>query len=132
MHGSNIGIITQGTINTMELQRTCDITTRMKIYCNYYSVLLLIFLSFTTNLYQFCYADPTDGFTLLPLTDHNIKLQKPYNEPLNDRYSYDDGVRKLWVYTNDKPFQKGSGTRPRTEVRIKVHPSAPLFLCKQI
>ncbi|KAK1371324.1 citrate-binding protein-like [Heracleum sosnowskyi] len=91
----------------------------MKTSCNHYSSLLLIFVSITTNLYQFCYADPTDGFTLLPLTDHNIKLQKPYNEPLDDRYSYDDGVRRLWVYTNDKPFQKGSGTRPRTEVRIK-------------
>ncbi|XP_017246936.2 citrate-binding protein-like [Daucus carota subsp. sativus] len=54
----------------------------------------------------------------MPLTDNNIKLQKPYNKPLNDRYSYDDGVRRLWVYTNDKPFKQGSGTRPRTEVRI--------------
>nr|XP_017246936.1 PREDICTED: citrate-binding protein-like [Daucus carota subsp. sativus] len=90
----------------------------MRTFSDYYRFLLLIFVSVTTNLHQFCCADPTDGFTLMPLTDNNIKLQKPYNKPLNDRYSYDDGVRRLWVYTNDKPFKQGSGTRPRTEVRI--------------
>lgn len=98
----------------------------MKISC-YNTFLLLIFVSISTNLNVFCGADPTDGFTLLPLTDNNIKLQKPYNLPLDDRYSFDDGVRRLWVYTNDKPFKPDSGTRPRTEVRINV--LSPLSIC---
>ncbi|KAK3021220.1 hypothetical protein RJ639_045121 [Escallonia herrerae] len=54
-----------------------------------------------------------------PLRDQNIELQKPYDKPLYDRYSYDDGVRSLWVFSNDKPFKPDSGTRPRTEARIK-------------
>lgn len=85
-----------------------------------YTFLVLIIVSISTNLNGICRADPTDGFTLLPLTNDNIKLQKPYNEPLDDRYSFDDGVRKMWVYTNDKPYKQGSPTRPRTEVRINV------------
>lgn len=121
----------QTTIYTMEYQRTWDINNTMRTFSDYYRFLLLIFVSVTTNLHQFCCADPTDGFTLMPLTDNNIKLQKPYNKPLNDRYSYDDGVRRLWVYTNDKPFKQGSGTRPRTEVRINVCPESPL-LCKRV
>ncbi|KAK1371329.1 putative Citrate-binding protein [Heracleum sosnowskyi] len=84
----------------------------------HYTFLLLIIVSISISLNGICRADPTDGFTLLPLTNDNIKLQKPYNEPLDDRYSFDDGVRKLWVYTNDKPYKQGSPTRPRTEVRI--------------
>ncbi|KAK3043877.1 hypothetical protein RJ639_000576 [Escallonia herrerae] len=61
-------------------------------------------------------ADLTDGFTLVPLTDQNIKLQKPYDKPL-----YDDGVRSLC--SNDKPFKPDSGTRPRTEACICSFPS---------
>ncbi|KAL8110416.1 hypothetical protein AgCh_026220 [Apium graveolens] len=64
----------------------------------YYTFLILIIVTISTNLNGICRADPTDGFTLLPLTNDNIKLQKPYNEPLDDRYSFDDGVRKLWGY----------------------------------
>ncbi|XP_008237851.1 PREDICTED: citrate-binding protein-like [Prunus mume] len=68
-----------------------------------------------------CAADPTDGFTLVPLTDENFKLQKPYNEPLNDRYSDKDGVRSFWIYNHDKPFKTDSTTRPRSEARITGH-----------
>ncbi|XP_011044232.1 PREDICTED: citrate-binding protein-like [Populus euphratica] len=64
-------------------------------------------------------ADPTDGFTPVPLTEANFVLQKPYNVPLNERYSYEDGVRRLWVYATDKPHDPSSNTQPRTEVRIK-------------
>jgi hypothetical protein len=65
-------------------------------------------------------ADPTDGFTPVPLTEANFVLQKPYNVPLNERYSYEDGIRHLWVYATDKPHDPSSNTQPRTEVRITV------------
>ncbi|KAK6938261.1 Alginate lyase 2 [Dillenia turbinata] len=81
----------------------------------YYGLLLLILSSVSYDVV----ADPTDGFTLVPLTDANFDLQKPYDKPLNERYSYRDGIRSLWVYTNDKPFKPDSGTRPRTEIRIR-------------
>ncbi|KAG2725638.1 hypothetical protein I3760_01G075300 [Carya illinoinensis] len=42
--------------------------------------------------------------------------QKPYDVPLQDRYK--NGLRRFWVYNNDKPFKPDSPTRPRTEVRI--------------
>ncbi|KAK6940037.1 Alginate lyase 2 [Dillenia turbinata] len=66
-----------------------------------------------------CSADPTDGFTSVPLTEWNFELQKPYDKPLNERYSYENCVRKLWVYSDDKPHQPGSNTKPRTEIRIR-------------
>ncbi|KAF2297533.1 hypothetical protein GH714_025218 [Hevea brasiliensis] len=56
----------------------------------------------------FCSADPTDGFTEVPLTEDNFVIQKPYDKPLNDRYSCKNGIRRLWVYENDKPFKVGS------------------------
>ncbi|KAE8682217.1 Citrate-binding protein [Hibiscus syriacus] len=68
-----------------------------------------------------CGADPTDGFSEVPLTDDTFDLQKPFNTPLSHRYNDSDGIHSFWVYTNDKPFKPGSSTRPRTEVRIKGH-----------
>ncbi|XP_060200670.1 citrate-binding protein-like [Lycium barbarum] len=41
-------------------------------------------------------ADPTDGFKEVPLTNENFDMQKPFNEPLRDRYSDEDGIRRLW------------------------------------
>ncbi|KAI3505056.1 hypothetical protein L1887_26929 [Cichorium endivia] len=64
-------------------------------------------------------VDPTQGFTNVPLTPSSFIYQKPYNIPLQKRYSYDNGIRRFWVYANDKPFEHGSDTRPRTEVQIK-------------
>ncbi|XP_054786004.1 citrate-binding protein-like [Prosopis cineraria] len=64
-------------------------------------------------------GDPTDGFTPVPLTDANFVIQKPYNIPLDQRYSFRDGVHRLWVYANDKPHAPNSHTRPRTEIRIQ-------------
>ncbi|XP_020695023.2 citrate-binding protein-like [Dendrobium catenatum] len=75
-------------------------------------------ISFVINKH-FCNADPTDGFTSLPLSEANFVVQKPYNMPLNDRYSYINGVHKMWVYSTDKPYKAGSPTDPRTEIRIK-------------
>lgn len=60
------------------------------------------------------------GFTEVPLSEDNFVKQRPYNVPLNERYSFDNGVRRLWVYSSDKPFKKGSETEPRTEIRMSV------------
>ena len=79
---------------SIPLVTLASITNEMKM-SYYYTMLLLIIVSVSTSPNGICRADPTDGFTRLPLNDDNIKLQKPYNEPLDDRYSFDDGVRKL-------------------------------------
>ncbi|CAI0396161.1 unnamed protein product [Linum tenue] len=63
-------------------------------------------------------GDPTDGFTEVPLKPSNIALQKPYDVPLDQRYSFIDGVHRMWVYSDDKPFSRHSDTQPRTEIRI--------------
>ncbi|KAJ4751478.1 Citrate-binding protein [Rhynchospora pubera] len=62
--------------------------------------------------------DPTDGFSPVPLKEGNFKLQKPYNVDPNKRYSFKNGVRRLWVYSNDKPLNRKSHTKPRTEIKI--------------
>ncbi|CAL5414726.1 unnamed protein product [Camellia sinensis] len=46
------------------------------------SLLFLVLVTFSAKLVLFCSADPTDGFTLMPLTEKNFGLQKPYNVPL--------------------------------------------------
>ncbi|GMP79853.1 hypothetical protein CsSME_00035204 [Camellia sinensis var. sinensis] len=64
--------------------------------------------------------NPTDGFTNIPLTESNFKLQKPYDIPLEQRCSFQNGVHRLWVYADDKPYNPSSPTQPRTEIRILV------------
>ncbi|CAI0396156.1 unnamed protein product [Linum tenue] len=63
-------------------------------------------------------GDPTDGFTEVPLNPSNIVLQKPFDVPLDQRYSFIDGVHRMWVYSDDKPYSPDSDTQPRTEIRI--------------
>ncbi|OMP06540.1 Concanavalin A-like lectin/glucanases superfamily [Corchorus capsularis] len=63
--------------------------------------------------------DPTQGFVELPLNESNFHNDKPYDLPISDRYSFVDGVHKLWVYTTDKPLSKNSTTKPRSEIRIR-------------
>ncbi|KAI8005300.1 Citrate-binding protein [Camellia lanceoleosa] len=46
------------------------------------SLLFLVLVTFSAKLVLFCSADPTDGFILVPLTEKNFGLQKPYNVPL--------------------------------------------------
>jgi hypothetical protein len=62
-------------------------------------------------------ADPTTGFTLLPV---NFQMQKPYNIPLAQRYSFDSrtNTHHCWVYNTDQPFSEGNTTDPRTEMRF--------------
>jgi len=68
-------------------------------------------------------ADPTDGFTRLPLSSSNFQVQKPYDVPQNQRYSFSNGVHKFWVYSTDKPHTTTSQTAPRTEIRVTVRPT---------
>ncbi|RXH85519.1 hypothetical protein DVH24_009340 [Malus domestica] len=88
----------------------------MNSFYKFFCLFLLIL-----KYHYLCAADPTDGFTPVPLTEDNFVLQKPYNEPLDDRYSYKDGVRSFWIYNHDKPFKADSTTRPRSELRISGH-----------
>ncbi|OMO83676.1 Concanavalin A-like lectin/glucanases superfamily [Corchorus olitorius] len=69
-------------------------------------------------------TDPTKGFRELPLTaSNNFRHDKPYDVPVTQRYHFrvDHGVHRLWVYSRpiDKPFQEGSTTLPRSEIRIQ-------------
>lgn len=68
-------------------------------------------------------ADPTDGFTALPFDKSVYNIHKPYDLPVDQRYSFVNGVHKLWVYSTDKPFRQDSPTKPRTEINIGVSPS---------
>ncbi|KAJ1438434.1 Concanavalin A-like lectin/glucanase domain superfamily [Sesbania bispinosa] len=86
----------------------------------YIFVILSLFLLFSLKNFELvCGEDPTSGFTPVPLTQENFVLQKPYDIPLDQRYSYNDGIHRLWVYADDKPHDPNSHTQPRTEIRIK-------------
>ena len=65
-------------------------------------------------------ADPTDGFRAVSLDQSNFELQRPFDEAIDARYSFDGTVRKMWVLSSDKPHARQSHTRPRTEIRIAV------------
>ncbi|XP_016483757.1 citrate-binding protein-like [Nicotiana tabacum] len=65
-----------------------------------------------------CKADPTDGFTSVTLSESNFQIQKPYDVAVNQRYSFINGVHKMWVFKTDKPHTPTSQTKPRTEIRI--------------
>ncbi|KAI5437355.1 citrate-binding protein [Lathyrus oleraceus] len=80
---------------------------------------LFILLVSIENIVRVYGEDPTYGFTSVPLTDANFEVQKPYNIPVEQRYSFIDGVHRFWVYAHDKPYSPSSPTQPRTEIRIK-------------
>jgi hypothetical protein len=61
-----------------------------------------------------CNGDPTAGFT--EYTD-TFKVQHPYDLAESDRFTFENGIYTTWVYPTDKPFQQGSATGPRTEMR---------------
>jgi hypothetical protein len=61
-----------------------------------------------------CADDPTQGFTEYQDT---FKVQHPYDLQESDRFSFENGVYTTWVTKNDKPFEQGSSTGPRTEMR---------------
>ncbi|MFJ9634826.1 cinnamyl alcohol dehydrogenase [Streptomyces sp. NPDC101175] len=62
-------------------------------------------------------TDPTDGWTQ---TSFTYSWQKPWNLDLSDRHSSGGGVDRMRVYATDEPFEEGSSTDPRTEMRWKV------------
>ncbi|XP_027076864.1 citrate-binding protein-like [Coffea eugenioides] len=64
-------------------------------------------------------TDPTDGFVELPFNTSFYHIQKPYDIPVDQRYSFIDGIHKLWVYSTDKPLAKNSPTNSRTEIIIQ-------------
>ncbi|XP_076907451.1 citrate-binding protein-like [Bidens hawaiensis] len=66
------------------------------------------------------HIDPTLGFVEVMLNQTSFEYQKPYDTPLEQRYSYKNGTHRFWVYADDKPHHLGSNTQPRTEIRI--HP----------
>jgi hypothetical protein len=60
-------------------------------------------------------ASPTSGLTRYTDT---YKVQHPYDLPQSDRFSVSSGPEyNAWILKGDKPFSKGSGTGPRTEMR---------------
>lgn len=73
-------------------------------------------------------VDPIYGFVEVMLNESNFEYQKPYDTPLFQRYIYQNGIHRFWVYADDKPFRLGSNTQPRTEIRILVISTTPLFL----
>lgn len=62
--------------------------------------------------------DPTKGFISLPFNTSVYRIQKAYDKQENQRYSFKNGVHKLWVFANDKPHTTISHTKPRTEIAI--------------
>ncbi|PAN16152.1 hypothetical protein PAHAL_3G040200 [Panicum hallii] len=65
-------------------------------------------------------TDPTLGFTAIELTEDRFKLHKPYDLPPEQRYEFRDGVRRMWVFCDDKPFSPGSPTKPRSEILLNA------------
>jgi hypothetical protein len=57
----------------------------------------------------------TAGFTPLRLPESKFVVQKPFNVPLDERYDFTDGVRRMWVYSTDKPISTHPGGA-RTEI----------------
>ncbi|MFS7941116.1 hypothetical protein Hanom_Chr05g00472351 [Helianthus anomalus] len=92
----------------------------MKRVCCCSLLLLVVHLSLLGEPLMVFAFDPTQGFTNVPLTSSSFIYQKPYNVPLKERYSFKKGIHRFWVYANDKPFERGSNTQPRTEAQIKV------------
>ncbi|KAK3411525.1 hypothetical protein EUGRSUZ_I00277 [Eucalyptus grandis] len=64
-------------------------------------------------------VDPTQGFVSLPFNRSYYHIQKPYDVPEDQRYSFSNGIHKCWVYSTDKPHSLSSRTEPRTEIAIQ-------------
>ncbi|KAK9988815.1 hypothetical protein SO802_029054 [Lithocarpus litseifolius] len=64
------------------------------------SLLVILVMVGALEMLNFCGADPIDGFTLVPLTESNFELQKPYDIPLDHRYSIVNGVHRYGFVPN--------------------------------
>lgn len=78
---------------------------KMKRVCNYNMLLLVVHFSLLNDAQMVFAIDPTQGFTNVPLTSSSFIYQKPYNVPLEKRYSVDNGVRRFWVFSNDQTIR---------------------------
>jgi hypothetical protein len=63
---------------------------------------------------------PSSGCATCGWTQYtaSYSVQKPWDISLSQRFSWNAGVFTMWVYGTDQPFSQGSGTGPRTEVRV--------------
>ena len=62
-----------------------------------------------------CPEDPTQGWTEY---EDSFYVQRPYNIPINTRFSITGGIYNFWVFPNDFPHAPDAGGRnPRTEAR---------------
>jgi hypothetical protein len=62
-----------------------------------------------------CPGDPTEGWTEY---QDSFNVQRPYNLPINTRFSIIGGIYNFWVFPNDAPHSPtANGRNPRTEAR---------------
>jgi hypothetical protein len=62
-----------------------------------------------------CPGDPTEGWTEYA---DSFNVQRPYNIPINTRFSIIGGIYNFWVFPNDAPHSPDAhGRNPRTEAR---------------
>jgi hypothetical protein len=62
-----------------------------------------------------CPGDPTEGWTEYKDTFH---VERPYDVPINTRFSIEGGIYNFWVRSNDKPHTRTTdATNPRTEAK---------------
>jgi hypothetical protein len=60
-----------------------------------------------------CPGDPTEGYTEYKDSFH---IERPYDVPVNTRFSLTGGIYNFWVFPNDKPHRPdANGRNPRTE-----------------
>lgn len=85
-------------------------------------LLLLLLLTSSCALLRSARGEDllTEGFTAVELSEEQLKVQKPYDVPLSERYECVDGVRRMWVYATDKPITTAHPGGPRTETKIEV------------
>jgi hypothetical protein len=62
-----------------------------------------------------CPEDPTVGWTEY---QDSFNVQRPYDKPINTRFSIVGGIYNFWVFPNDAPHSPtANGRNPRTEAR---------------
>ncbi|KAK3004957.1 hypothetical protein RJ639_019300 [Escallonia herrerae] len=88
-----------------------------------YSMLVYFYLSFFRLVGKQALAwgptDPTQGFISLPFNRSYYHIQKPYDLPEDQRYSFINGIHTCCVLATDKPHTVTSQTKPRTEIGIQ-------------
>ncbi|GJN28214.1 hypothetical protein PR202_gb16313 [Eleusine coracana subsp. coracana] len=88
--------------------------------------LLLVIMTFALSSLPPCTAAAgrsgglTAGFTRVNLRESQFVVQKPWNVPLDQRYEFAGGVRRMWVFDTDKPGSPNHPGGARTEIKINV------------